>query len=81
MPDTVGPLLLIAETLAAGMAHGQLWFGTTANVGRVVDQAAEDLGVLVGVAGPFINRAGGYPIHGSLVLLRPERHHYGPRPG
>jgi hypothetical protein len=33
--------LLIAETMAAGLAHGrQLWFGTAANVGRLLDRAA-----------------------------------------
>jgi hypothetical protein len=43
--------LLIAETLAAGLAHGrQLWFGTPANVGRVLERAAEDLGVTVHLA-------------------------------
>ncbi len=43
--------LLIAETLAAGLAFGrQLWFGTPANIGRVVEQAAGELGITIHVA-------------------------------
>ena len=35
--------LLIAETLAAGVAHGsQLWFGIDANVGQLVARAAPE---------------------------------------
>ena len=46
-----GTGLLIAETLAAGLTLGrQLWFGTATNVGRVVDQAAGELGSAVHVA-------------------------------
>ncbi len=42
--------LLVAETLAAGLAHGrQLWFGTSANVGRLLDRASDDWGVAVHV--------------------------------
>ncbi|MGH3598975.1 MAG: hypothetical protein ACRDQH_01645 [Pseudonocardiaceae bacterium] len=45
-----GTGLLIAETLAAGLAHGrQLWFGTPVNVGRLVTQAAAELGIAVHV--------------------------------
>ncbi|MGH9063857.1 MAG: hypothetical protein ACRD0L_07810 [Acidimicrobiales bacterium] len=41
---------LIAETLAAGLAFGeQLWFGIPANVGRLVDRAAGELGIAVHV--------------------------------
>lgn len=44
--------LLIAETLAAGLAYGrQLWFGAPANVGRLVEQAASELGIAVHVVG------------------------------
>ncbi len=47
-----GTGLLTAETLAAGLAHGrQLWFGTPANVGRLLRRAAGDLGILVNVTG------------------------------
>jgi len=43
--------LLIAETLAAGVAYGgQLWFGLDANIGRVVERAAPELGVTVRLA-------------------------------
>ncbi len=42
--------LLIAETLAAGLVHGQrLFFGTPGNVGRHLSRAAEDLGIGVHV--------------------------------
>lgn len=42
--------LLIAETLAAGLAHGrQLWFGTERNVGQALRRIADDLGILVHV--------------------------------
>ena len=42
--------LLIAETLAAGLNHGsQLWFGNPANVGRLMNAAAEDMGIAVHV--------------------------------
>ena len=41
-----GTGLLIAETLVAGLAHGrQLWFGTQANVGRLTERAAGELGI------------------------------------
>ena len=41
---------LIAETLAAGLAFGeQLWFGLDANVGRVVERAAGELGIAIQV--------------------------------
>ena len=41
---------LIAETLAAGVAHGhRLWFGTPDNVGRVLERAASELGIAVHV--------------------------------
>ncbi|MDQ6784770.1 MAG: hypothetical protein M3063_15320 [Actinomycetota bacterium] len=45
-----GTGLLIAETLAAGLAYGrQLWFGVPANVGRLLQHAAEELGIAVHV--------------------------------
>ena len=45
--------LLIAETLAAGLAYGhQLWFGTDRNVGRRLAEIAHDLGITIEVAGP-----------------------------
>ena len=45
-----GTGLLIAETLAAGLTLGrQLWFGTAANVGRVVARAGGELGIAVQV--------------------------------
>ena len=31
---------LIAETLAVGVAHGQLWFGAEHNIGRLLARAA-----------------------------------------
>jgi len=41
---------LIAETLAAGIAHGgQLWFGAEHNVGRLLASAAPELGVTIRV--------------------------------
>ncbi len=41
---------LIAENLAAGRAHGrQLWFARQANVGRVIEHAARELGIAVHV--------------------------------
>jgi hypothetical protein len=46
-----GTGLLVAETLAAGLAHGRrLYFGTERNVGRLLTRAAEELGVAVHVA-------------------------------
>lgn len=42
--------LLIAETLAAGLVHGQLWFGTERNIGRLVARAAPELGIAVHLA-------------------------------
>ena len=45
--------LLIAETLAAGLAHGhQLWFGTPRNVGRTLAGIAADLHMDIHVTGP-----------------------------
>jgi hypothetical protein len=42
---------LIAESLAAGLAHGrQLWFGNPHNVGRILAEAAEELGIAVHLA-------------------------------
>jgi hypothetical protein len=42
--------LLIAETAAAGLAHGrQLWFGTERNVGIRLREIADDLGIEVHV--------------------------------
>lgn len=47
-----GTGLLTAETLAAGLAHGrQLLFGTAANVGRLLERAAGELGIAVHVVG------------------------------
>jgi hypothetical protein len=43
---------LVAETLAAGLAHGgQLWFGPERNVGQVLSRVAVDLGIAVCVVG------------------------------
>lgn len=43
--------LLIAETLAAALAHGrQLWFGTPANIGPHLQRAASELRLSVHVA-------------------------------
>lgn len=43
--------LLIAETLAAGIANGhQLWFGTTRNIGPALARIAEDLGIAIHVS-------------------------------
>lgn len=42
---------LIDETLAAGLHHGRtLWFGAERNVGRVVREAADELGITVHIA-------------------------------
>jgi len=41
---------LIAETLAAGVIYGRLWFGAEHNVGRVVARAAPELGVTIHLA-------------------------------
>jgi hypothetical protein len=42
---------LIDETLAAGLHNGNaLWFGTERNVGRLLADAAEELGITVHVA-------------------------------
>jgi hypothetical protein len=39
---------LISETLAAGLAFGeQLWLGRDANVGRVAERAAGELGIAI----------------------------------
>lgn len=44
--------LLIAESLAAGFAHGrQLWFGTERNVGLALARIADDLRITVHVLG------------------------------
>lgn len=44
---------MIAETLAAGLAHGrQLWFGTPRNVGHALARIAEDLHIDVQVIEP-----------------------------
>lgn len=44
--------LLIAETAAAGLAHGrQLWFGNPRNIGIRLREIAEDLGIAVHVVG------------------------------
>jgi hypothetical protein len=46
-----GTGLLVAETLAAGLAHGaELWFGIPANVGRLFSRAADELGIAVHIA-------------------------------
>jgi hypothetical protein len=46
-----GTGLIVAETLAAGLVHGRrLWFGAPANVGRLLERAAEELGIAVQVA-------------------------------
>lgn len=48
-----GTGLLTAETMAAGLAHGrQLWFGTGANVGRLLERAAGELGIGLHVLAP-----------------------------
>lgn len=42
--------LLIAETLAAGLANGEeLWFGTDRNIGGLVERAAPELGISIRV--------------------------------
>lgn len=47
-----GTGLLVAESLAAGLAYGrQLWFGTEQNVGYLLARAADDLGLAVHVSG------------------------------
>ncbi|HUC15624.1 MAG TPA: hypothetical protein VMS00_14335 [Acidimicrobiales bacterium] len=47
-----GTGLLVAEALVAGLAYGrQLWFGTATNVGRLLAQAANELGIEVHVVG------------------------------
>ncbi len=44
--------LLIVETLAAGLVHGhQLWFGTERNIGSRLRAIADDLGIVVNLAG------------------------------
>lgn len=46
-----GTGLLVAESLAAGLAHGrQLYFGRQDNVGRLLSRAAGELGIAVHVA-------------------------------
>lgn len=45
-----GTGLLVAETLAAGIAHGQLYFGREDNVGRLLSRAATELGIALHVA-------------------------------
>ena len=48
-----GTGLLIAESLVAGLGFGrQLWFGNSANVGRLTERAAGELGIEVQVIGP-----------------------------
>ena len=48
-----GTGLLIAESLVAGLAHSrQLWFGTPANVGRLLERAAGELGIEIHVLAP-----------------------------
>ncbi|MGH9110963.1 MAG: hypothetical protein ACRDZN_01465 [Acidimicrobiales bacterium] len=43
--------MLIAETLAAGLAYGhQLWFGLERNVGRSLATIADELGITIHVA-------------------------------
>lgn len=43
--------LLIAETAAAGLAHGrQLWFGNPRNIGIRLREIADELGVAIHVA-------------------------------
>lgn len=45
--------LLVAETLVAGLTHGRvLWFGLERNVGLVLADAAENLGIAVHIAQP-----------------------------
>jgi hypothetical protein len=44
--------LLVAETLAAGLAYGgTLWFGTERNVGRRLVEIADDLAIAVHLVG------------------------------
>jgi hypothetical protein len=45
-----GTGLLVAESLAAGLAYGQLYFGRQDNVGRLLARAAGELGIGVHVA-------------------------------
>lgn len=45
--------LLIAETLAAGLAHGhQLWFGLERNIGRSLATIASELDIAIHLAEP-----------------------------
>lgn len=44
--------LLVPEILAAGLTYGhQLWFGTPANIGRRMAEAANDLHIAIHTAG------------------------------
>jgi hypothetical protein len=45
-----GTGLLVAETLAAGITYGQLYFGRQDNVGRLLARAAGELGIDVHIA-------------------------------
>ena len=45
-----GTGLLTAETLAAGMAHGELYFGLAVNVGRLLERAAGEIGIAIHLA-------------------------------
>jgi hypothetical protein len=48
-----GTGLLIAETMAAGLAYGrQLWFGIPGNVGRLLERAVGELGMELHVLAP-----------------------------
>lgn len=48
-----GTGLLTAETMAAGLAHSRhLWFGAQANVGRLIERAAGELGIELHVLAP-----------------------------
>lgn len=41
----------IAETVVAGLVHGrQLWFGSERNVGRRLQEIAQDLGIVIHIA-------------------------------
>lgn len=45
--------LLVGETLAAGLAHGnQLWFGTPRNIGKRLAEIAADLRIAINISEP-----------------------------
>lgn len=56
-PGTGSAGLLVGETLAAGLVHGRrLWFGTARNVGTLLAEIADDLGISIHVSEPDTGR-------------------------